>query len=363
MDRNHPSRRDRRSHPFPLGIEDLEGRQLPSSFFGAWGSSNYYNQVAYQASIVQHEFDAYVGELKQIEVSSQATPAEYLALRNDTRAISAVVSAANLPRANAQYNVVQATILIDRAPLDGWMDDAGWAQISGRLSDALAGMNVPQSLLDQTVTDMRTLATSAGVGAFDFATFTDDFNTLRSGEQALPANSGYHFKDPGLYYTQHLRGFFRGWGIQKIEARATLDRDLRDIKSTAATSPAGASVIGRDVQILQSLGAAIPSTVNAQFGAAYVAAFDQGVPGPTMLAQLQTNLVTILGPAATASRVASVDRLVHDAPAFYAAVGSSEAAIETIVTDVGTLVNAGGGEPLNPFKVTIQPGRAASAGG
>ena len=92
------------------------------------------------------------------------------------------------------------------------------------MTSDLSGLNVPQSLIDQTVTDMRTLAVSAGVGPDGFATFTDDFTTLRNGEQTLPSGSGYHFEDPSLYYTQHLRGFFRGWGVQKLQAEATLQK-------------------------------------------------------------------------------------------------------------------------------------------
>jgi hypothetical protein len=99
------------------------------------------------------------------------------------------------------------------------------------------------------------------------------------------------------------------------------------------------------------------------FNATYVAAFAEGTPTPSNLEQLQSSLVSTLGPAGTAHRIASVGRLVADAPAFYQAVGASQNAVETIVTDVGTLVDAGGGESLNPFKITIQPGRATGRAG
>ena len=100
----------------------------------------------------------------------------------------------------------------------------------------------------------------------------------------------------------------------------------------------------------------MPSTTYQQFGTTYVAAFDQGAPTQA-LAQLQSNLVTILGPFATSSRVKSVDRLVADAPAFYQAVGGSASNVQTIVTTSAPSSDAGGGESLNPFKITIQPGR------
>jgi hypothetical protein len=358
-DRPHRHDRDRRFAP---SVEGLESRRLPS-FFYPNSSSSYYNQVYYQAEVVRHEYDQYVGELKRLELASQATPAEYVALRDDARAISAAASAARLPQSDVQLKAVQASLVLDRSPLYGWLDNTGWTGMSARLTSTLGGLNVPQPLIDQTVADMRTLAASAGVGPFDFATFTDDFGTLRNGEQTLPSGSGYHFEDPSLYFTQYLRGFFRGWGVRRLHAQAMLQRDVRTIQAEARTDPAGAAVIHRDVQFLKGLGAAVPSPTMDQFNATYVAAFAQGVPAPAELGQLQSNLVGILGPAGTAHRTAAVGRLVSDVPAFYQAAGASQSNVETIVTDVGTLVDAGGGEPLNPFKITIQPGRATARSG
>ena len=360
MDRDnrpHPPGRTRRYAP---SLQELEGRRLPS-FFGSYPTAS--NQVAYRASIVRHEYDQYVTELKRLELASQATPAEYLALRDDARAISAAATAGNLSAADAQYRTLEASLVLDRSPLYGWVGDTGWAEVSARLTSTLAPLQVPASLIDRTVTDMRTLAASAGVGPDEFATYTDDFNTLRNGEQSLPAKSGYHFEDPGLYYTQHLRGFFRGWGVQKVDARVKLDRDLGAIQRQGRTGSAGASVLHRDVQILESAGAVVPSATKDQFNATYVAAFAQGAPTPAGVAALRSNLVAILGPAGTTRLIGSVDRLAADAPAFYQAVGASAAAIQTIVADVGALVDAGGGATLNPFKVTIQPGRTAGTTG
>jgi hypothetical protein len=360
MDRHERSNRRNRARAFANSVEILESRRL-RSVFAPYSYS--YNQVNYQASIVRHEYDTYVGALKRIELASQATPAEYLALRDDARAISAAATAGNLPAAAVQFKAVAASLELDRAPLYGWLGDAAWTGVSARLSSDLGGLQVPQSLIDQTVTDMRTLAVSADVGPDEYATFTDSFNTLRNGEQSLPANSGYHFEDPSLYYTQHLRGFFRGWGVRKVEARKQLERDLVAIQRQSSTSPTGAAVLGRDVGILETLGAALPSATKDQFNAIYVAAFAQGTPTSGDLPQLRSSLIGILGPAATSQRIAATGRLVADAPMFYQAAGASESNVQTIVTDVGTLVDAGGGETLNPFKLTIQPGLAGRPAG
>jgi hypothetical protein len=353
MDRHdRPRRQSRHDRKIPT-IEALEGRLLPS-FFGWYSTS--YNQAYYQAQVVQHDYDQYVSELKRIELASQATPAEYLALRNDARAISLAANGSGLPRANVQLQAVATSLELDRAPLYGSLGDAGWAGESSQLTADLGGLDVPQPLIAQTIADMRTLAVSANVGPYDFATFTNDFTILRDAEQTLPSGSGYHFEDPSLFYTQHLRGFFRGWSMQKVEARTTLDRDLAAIRHQAGTPPAGAIVLNRDLQILESIDAVLPSTTMAAFNATYAAALTPGSLTPAESSQLRSNLIAIAGTAATPGRTASIDQLVSDVPRFAAAVGSSTTAIETLITDVETLVDAGGGETLNPFKVTIQPG-------
>ncbi len=277
MDRHDRPNRQVRQHHFGPSVEALESRQL-LSFFSPYGYSS--NQLYYQASVVRHEYDQYVSELKQLELQSQATPAEYLALRNDARGISTEASPTGLSASAVQYKAVEVSLQLDRSPLYGWLDDAGWSEMSTQLTANLSGLNIPQPLIDQTVSDMRTLAVSAGVNPYGFDTFTNDFDTLRNGEQTLPSNPYGHFEDPSLYYTQHLRGFFRGWGVQKVEARAKLQTDLHTIEGATPSSPAGAAVLQRDVQILKSLGAAVPSTTNQQFGNTYVAAFDQGAPAP-----------------------------------------------------------------------------------
>jgi hypothetical protein len=115
-------------------------------------------------------------------------------------------------------------------------------------------------------------------------------------------------------------------------------------------------VLHRDVQILESLGATVPSATMDQFNTVYLASFAQGAPTAADLPRLRSNLLAILGPAETAARIASTDRLVVDAPAFLQAAGASSSHVQTIVQDVGALVDAGGGEPPNPFKVTVPAG-------
>ncbi len=357
MDRQNRPRRWNCGRRYIPRTENLENRDLPATFApfssSTLFSSSSYSQLSSRAAIVRHEYDQYVGELKSLELRSRATPAEYLALRDDARAISSAAAATSLSPLAATNKATDVSLQLDRSLLYGWAGDSGWAVVSARLTTNLEGLAVPQPLIDHTLADMKAVAVSAGVSATDFQTFTSDFNTLRDGESSLPPNSYYHFTDPGLYYTQHLRGFFRDWGRQKLAAAAGLERDLRSIQSEARPAPAGATVLHRDVKILESLGAAVPSASNQQIGDAYLTAFAQDTPTSDAQAQLRASVFLILGPAATAARTQSVNRLADDAPAFYSAVGSSESAILTIVSDVAAVVDSGGGETLNPFKVTV----------
>jgi hypothetical protein len=354
-------RRDRdRCRRFSPGVEALEFRRV-LSFFAPIGSySGSSQQLSAQAAIVRHEYDQYVGELKTLELQSQARPAEFLALRDDARAISAAASAAYLPAAAATKTASEVSLQLDRSPLYGSAKDTGWALVSARITTNLESLDVPQPLINQTIADMKTLATSANVSTGEFQTFTNDFSTLRAGEASLPSSPYFHFEDPGLYYSQHLRGFFRHWGTQKVAAQAKLHGDLRAIQAVTQTGEAGVAVLARDVGLLESLGAAVPSATNSQLDSAYVGVFADGVPTSQGAEQLRSNLVIILGSVATAARVASVDRLASDAPAFARAAGDSLSALQTIVADVAAVVDAGGGETLNPFKVTIDKSKGTA---
>ncbi len=359
MDRHNRPHGQNRYHRFAPSVEGLETRQLLSSYNpfstdSLWPYSTSYQQFNSRIVFVRHEYDQYVSDLKSLELKSQATPEELLALRDDARAISAAASSANLPQPAAHNTAVAVSLQLDRSPLYGAAQDSGWGVVTARLTANLDNLDVPQPLIDQTLADMKTLASSAGVSAGEFQTFTNDFYALRNAESSLPPNTYYHFEDPGLYYTQHLRGFFRGWGVQKVAAQAKLQRDLRTVQTENQAGAAGGAVLHRDAQLLEGLGAAVPSATNQQLDEAYLAAFAAGVPTPQILSQLQSNLVTILGPAATAPRITAVDRLVADAPAFARATGAPSSSVQTIVDDVETLVDAGGGQTLNPFKVTVQ---------
>jgi hypothetical protein len=366
MDRHDRTRRRNRDHRVTPNVEGLEPREVLSFFapfsgglfsgattpLNTFGSS-FSQQLAARAAIVRHEYDTYVGVVKTLEFKSQATPAEFSALRDDAREIAAVASASGLAPAIAKNKAIDVSLQLDRSPLYGWAGDAAWAEVSARLTTNLQSLGIPQALIEKTLADDKAIGVSAGVDFDEFQTFTNAFSTLHAGEASLPSNPYYHFGDPGLFYSQHLRGFFRRWGMQKAAAEAQLKNDLRMIQNADGVTASGIAVVHRDVHLLEKLGAALPSSSGNAF---YVscAAFAEGVPTPGSLSQLRAGLLTTLGPAGTPERVKWVNRLVADAPAFGQTVSLSDSSVQTIVNDVQAVVDAGGGESLNPFKVSIQ---------
>ena len=328
-------------------VEGVESRLLLTA------SSSYYANLAY---IARHEYDHFVTEVQGIELQSQSTSAEYLALRDDTRAISEAASTTSLPLKAANTKAAAASVEISRAPLYGSLSDQAWSAEQSRLGQRLTGLNVPQPLIDRTIADMRAIAVSAGVTSYQYQTFTDDFT--RASEDRLRVPYGYgHIPEPGLFFTQHLRGFFRGWAVQRTNDEARLASDLRSIPSSARASASDVSAINRDAQILENLGAPIPSAANNQVHDAFVVAFSQGVPTDSQRSALRSELVSLLGPTATPSRVAAVDRLLADAPALFRGLGSSAANVRTVADDVRAIVNDGGGASLDPFRITVRYGQ------
>ncbi len=334
-----------------IGVESLEDRRLLTT-----SSSNYASYLAYTA---RHEYDHFVTEVQTLELQSQATPAGYLALRDDARAISNAASPSGQTPKALNASAFAATVEIDKAPLYGSLSDQAWAEEKTHLERDLAGLNVPQPLIDRTIADMQAVAASAGITSDQYQTYTIDLTRARQDRLRVPAGNG-GTPDPLLFYTQHLRGFFRGFAVQKSAADARLNSDLHTLPASANAPPAATAALGRDAQILQTLAAPLPSAVNHQIHDAFVAAFAQGPPSAAAQASLRSGLDALLGPTASRSRLAAVDRLIADAPTFFRAVGSSPANVRTLADDVRDDVDAGAGSPLDPFKVTFRPGRSGA---
>lgn len=332
----------------PLSIEGLEGRRLLTA-----GSSGSYASI--QAANVRHEYDHFVTEVQGLELQSQASPAEYLALRDDARAISEAAATTTLPGNRASSKAFAVSVEIDRAPLYGSLSDQAWSQEQARLERNLDGLNVPQPVVDRTIADMRAVAASAGVTSDAYQTFTADLTRLRQDESRLPAGYG-HTPDPGLFYTQHLRGFFRGWAVERATDEARLAADLR---SASGGSPERGAVLKREVRLLETLAAPLPSDANHRLHDALVGAFARGTPDAARLSALRSDVLSLLGTTATSPRVAAVDRLVAGLPSFFTAAGSSVAAARTVADDVREVVDGGEGSSLNPFKVTVSPAGTA----
>jgi hypothetical protein len=339
------------SRRFTPQVDGLEARELLTTA----GSTS-----SYQNSIAKHAYDQFTSLLQRIEFSSLATPAQYLALRDDTRAISQAVSApgARVSGQVAQNEVITATVLIDRSLLQGWLSDQGWNEIRQRLGVDLSGLNVPPAVLDKTVVDLKSAAVSAGVDPGTADILDVQIASVQSARNQLHGGtSGISYRDPEVYYTQHLRGFFRGWAVQKTNDQAKLHADVARI---SAGSPGASAVLNRDISRLTQLTSAITSDANDDFTTAYITAFAQGSPSPTALATFHASAISALGTTANPPRVAILNKLTADAPAFFTAAASSSANVQTIAIDTQAVVDDGQGSSLNPFLIVIRPGSVAA---
>lgn len=335
----------RRNPPTALvaSIEPLEGRLLLSS--------TYSSSTAARIAQVRHLDHDYVSFVQTLELHSNATTAQYLALRDDALAISEAASTTSLSPEAANAKAVAASLQLDRAFLEGFLDDRGWAEIRSHLEANLSGLNVPQPVIDHTIADMKVAAGAAGVSEGAYSTFAAKADKLRDAENGLYA-AYVHFDDPQLFYTQHLRGFIRGGTAEKRRAGSQIRSDV-SIIAAGSGGPGSAVVLNRDIRLLEQIGSLTSVDATAQVGDALAAAFVNGTPGPAEQAQLGASLRQAIGPAQAKSTVAAVDRLAADAPALFAAAGHSTDHVATIVHDVAAFVGAGGGAPLNPFRVQI----------
>jgi hypothetical protein len=340
MDRQEP-RRSVRVRALRPTVDALENRRLLST--------TYASQVAH----VEHQLHTYMGELQRLELKSHATTAEYQALRDDTRAMSADASTTSLSLAAANAKAVAATQQIDRAPIDGSFGPAAWSQLAAKLTANLNGLNVPQSLIDQTVADMRSTAQSAGVTSSDYQTLALDANLLRHSEQNLGRYHHVHFPSPGNYFAQHLRGFFRGIAADRKANVNALNRDVRTITQRAGATAPQKATVQRDVLLLEQIGGGLTTQANTQFANAYVGLFQGGSPSAQSIAQFEASARAILGPTASAANVAKIDQLGSDSPTFSTATGNSVANVRRIVSDVEAVVADGLGSSPNPFKVQV----------
>lgn len=342
MRRSDPPRRLRPA-ALDASIESLEGRLLMTA--------TYSSSTAARIAQVRHLDHDYVSFVQTLELHSSATTAQYLALRDDALAISKAASTTSLSPEAANVKAVAASLQLDRAFLEGFLDDRGWAEIQSHLEANLSGLNVPQPVIDRTITDMKAAAVAAGVSEGAYSTFTAKADKLRDAENVL-YSSYVHFDDPQLFYTQHLRGFIRGGTAEKRQASAQIKADISAI-AAGSGDPGSVVVLNRDVRLLQQIGSRISVDANAQVGDALASAFANGPPGPAEQAQLKAAILQAIGPAQAKATLSAVDRLAVDAPALFAAAAHSVDHVATIVHDVAVFVGAGGGAPLNPFRIQI----------
>ena len=102
-------------------------------------------------------------------------------------------------------------------------------------------------------------------------------------DETLPGASTYNYSDPQSYFAQHLLGFFRGGAVNRQADKAQLTVDIHALSVSNSVS-----VIGRDVQLLKSIGSAVTSSTFAQFLSTYESALPQIAAGTASTATVLT---------------------------------------------------------------------------
>ena len=320
-------------------LERLESREQPA----ASGSTSLFVTAAY---------GQFIDDLHTLETRSKATPTEYLALRDDARMISQAASAASLNLSTAQTKANLASTILDRSVLDGSLGPAGWADVQARLTTDLSGLGVSQPLINQTFADIQATASSSRVTAADYQQLSKDMSALSTSEE-IPGNLSYGDMDPSLYLAQHLGGFFRGWAVQRTTDVATLKSDLKTIPSSVDASSADRAALQQEVQLLEKIGAKIPSASNAQLLSIYGGISYDTTGQVVSASQVGESIESTLGGSIKPAQGAEIEKILTNAPKAYQAVGASPTNLATITNDVQAVVNDGVSSAPNPFKVVV----------
>ncbi len=135
--RHECSRRGVVSRRCPATVEPLESRALLTSVASVLPTSIFYMADTY---------NQFVNDLTTIEQRSQATPAEYLALRDDARAVSAATASTTLGPVAAAASANALTVELDRSALDGWMGDDAWSAVLTRAEASMQSLGAHRPL-------------------------------------------------------------------------------------------------------------------------------------------------------------------------------------------------------------------------
>jgi hypothetical protein len=316
---------------------------------------------AYQSSYQYRSYmttlgalDQYTTTLARIEHRSKATAAEALALRDDARAIGAAISASGVAPSVAAARGAAISNLLASAPIDGWFDDQKWADEQAELDKLVAGLGVSESLVTQTIADMRAFAESAGVSKAQYYHLTVTVNAYKSSENNLSYYYGLNYlnslPDAHTFYTQHLTGFVPGSKSQARADRQQLAADERALVDASGANAAQAAALRGGIHRLELAETQVPSDAIDQLHRAIATAFASGKPGDSALAALRAEAGTIFANAGAVA-LAQADGAITSLASYARATEAASAPIDTVLVDAARLVEEGAVGPANPYRV------------
>jgi hypothetical protein len=296
----------------------------------------------------------YTTTLARIEHKSRATAAESLALRNDAKAIGAAIAAAGVAPSVAAARGAAITNLLASAPIDGWFGDQGWADEHNKLDKLVAGLGVSESLVTQTIADMRALAESAGVSKGEFYRLSVSINAYKSSEKNLSYYYGLNYlnslPDAHTFYAQHLAGFVPGAKAQAQADRQRLADDERALIDASGANATQAAALRGGIHRLELAETQVTSGAIDQLHRAIAAAFAGGEPGDPAIAALRAEAATILANSGAVA-LAQADGAITSLAVYAGAPEAASAPIDTVLVDAARLVEEGAVGPANPYRV------------
>lgn len=153
-----------------------------------------------------HDWHRYTAYLHMLQSHSHLTQAQYDQLVNvDIMALDHAIVPTAPGTTITESKSIAAAGQIQADFTKGWLTADGWSGEKATLALDLGGLRVPESVIDQTIADLTTVAQAVGVTQPQYQTLVQDFTQVENDIAQDPtAPSNY---EPGNYYAANIRGF------------------------------------------------------------------------------------------------------------------------------------------------------------
>ncbi len=195
-------------HSSAPACEALEGRRLFAVAPHASPAMTARFEAIAAAAHVKADFSRFTADIKTMQAGSHVSTAQYLAVSMDMLNMqrTAMPPSGTRTLGDATYDIIYR---MDYSVIEASKSPQGWASKEAALAADFAaiGYNVPPALLDQTMTDMKAMAKSAGVSLAENRKYWNDADIVLKDLSANPAANPS--MDPFYYFSEHFAGFIQ----------------------------------------------------------------------------------------------------------------------------------------------------------